>query len=908
MRVRLKHRRLAEVLARRPISHNRWAQTLGLSSGHLSDLLSGRRKYPAEGTRRKLLDGLDLPFEELFEIHQPVARTSVPKKPAEPTRFVDASRDRPIESPGRAPGDNAMSTLFHDLRYAARGLLRSPTFTFAAILTLAIGIGSNTALFSLVDAVLWKPFPYHDDERLVVVQSANSERGLRWSNISLPDARDIGSESELLESFAAWDWEPYGLSGGDQPIRVGGTRVTAEFFDVLGVAPLDGRTFRVGEDQPGAERVVVLSEGLWKSYFGGEDVVGETVLINAAPTTIIGIMPAGTEYPDQTRLWVPMRLDLESAPRGSNFLGSIGRLRPGVEMAALDVEIETLGQRLASDYPQANRDRVYRAISLRDVLTSDVEPITLSMLGIVTFVLLIVCANVANLLLARGATREREVAIRRALGASNRRLVQLLLAEASLLAFAGGVVGFGLGWIGIDRLAAAISDRIPPWVSTSMDLRIVAYTLAITVFAGFLFSLFPMLQNFRFSLSSALPEGGQRQGVGVRGGRLRSLLVISEVALSLVLLVGAGLMIKSLLRLTSVDPGFEARGGLTVGLDLLSEVDAEPAERAVLFDRFLRRFESLPGVESVAGINHFPLKRRSGAVSVSLDGQSPEDARRNPAPQISLVTPDYFQAMGIPFLRGADFDSLLDVEGADEVIVSQDLAQALWPGEEAIGHRLRIGDSDPRWWTVIGIAGDIRHRGLDRERQPHLYLPYWTFAPARMTVIIRHSGDPASMAATVRAAAAEMDPHQPLHEIMSTGQVVEASVWQWRFFTSIAWLFGAVALVLAVIGVYGVMAYAVSQRTSEVGIRMALGAGRGQVTAMILRQGARLMLLGLAIGLPLAVGLSKLLSGFLYSIRVFEPVALSTAMLLLFLLALPALLVPARRAGRVDPASSLRAD
>ncbi len=906
MRVRVKNKPLAEAMARRSISHNRWAAMLGLSSGHLSDLVNGRRRYPTAATRRKLMAGLGLPFEALFEIEQP---TPVPRPVPRSARFVDASRDRPIERSGRRPGDHAMNTFFSDLRYAARGLARSPAFTVAAVLTLAIGIGANTALFSLVDAALWKPLPFHDAERLVAVQSANATRGLRWSNLSLPDARDVGSQSELLESFAALDWEPYGLSGGDQPIRVGGARVTAGFFDVLGVEPLAGRTFRAGEDEPGAEPVVVLSEGLWRSYFGGREIVGETVLINAEPITVVGVVPAGTEYPNQTRLWVPVRLDEENAPRGSNFMGSIGRLRPGVELAALDAEVETIGRRLASDYPKANADRAYRAISLHQLLTSSITPVTVIMLGLVTFVLLIVCANVANLLLARGATREREVAIRRVLGASSRRLAQLLLSEALLLAATGGVLGFGLGWFGNQRMVAAIADHIPPWVRTSVDGRVAVYTLAITLLAGVLFSLFPLLQSVRFSLASALRDSGQRQGTSVRGGRLRSSLVVSEVALSLVLLAGAGLMMKSLLRLAAVDPGFEPRGSLTVGLDLLSQVDAEPAERAALFERYLERFEALPGVRAAAGVNQFPLKGRSSSSTVELDGQSEEDARRNPAPQVSLITPRYFQAMGIPMLRGTDFEAGT-VAGSlepEETIISQTLARALWPGEEAVGRRLKLQGVES-WLTVRAVVGDIHQRGLDRESQGQLYLSYAVYAPARMTAVVRHAGDAAGMAAAVRAAAAEIDPHQPLHEVMSTGQVLDASVWQWRFFTSLAWVLGAVALVLAVVGVYGVMTYSVSQRTSEVGIRMALGAGRGQVVSLILGQGARLMLLGLAVGLPLALGLSELLSGALYAVELFEPLALGVAMLLLALLALPALLIPARRAARVDPAVSLRAD
>ncbi|MEM7357226.1 MAG: FtsX-like permease family protein, partial [Acidobacteriota bacterium] len=592
----------------------------------------------------------------------------------------------------------------------------------------------------------------------------------------------------------------------------------------------------------------------------------------------------------------------------TNFLGSIARLRDGVELSTLDAEVRTLGERLVAEYPAANQDRVYRAISLRQALTSDVEPITLSLLGIIAFVLLIVCANVANLLLARGATRQREVAIRRSLGASNRRLAQLLLTEALLLASAGGLLGFGLGWLGLQRMVAAIADRIPPWVQTEMDERVVLYTLAVSLAAGLLFSLLPLLQSFRFTLSSALREGGQRQGSSRRGGRLRASLVVSEVALSLVLLVGAGLMIKSLIDLTSVDPGFELSESLTVGLDLLSLREAEPEERAAQLTRYLERLASLPGVEAVGGINLFPLKGRSNSVSLVIEGQGDEEARHNPRPQVGLITPGYLQAMGIPLLAGNDFGSMQPREGRQEAIISRALAEALWPGEEAMGQRLRLVFGGPEWLEVVGITGDIHHHGLDRGRQSHLYLPYAQYAPARMVLVVRHATDSAATAAAIRSAVAEIDPNQPLHELMSTGEVVTASVWQWRFFTTIAWVFGAVALALAVVGIYGVMTYSVSQRISEVGIRMALGAGRGQVIGMILRQGGRLMLLGVVIGLPITLGLSRMLSGILFSISAFEPLALGAAVLLLGLVALPALLLPAQRAARVDPASSLRAD
>ena len=580
MRVRLKHEQLGKELAKRAISTNRWAQQLGVSSGHLSDLVNGRRPYPAPATRHKLMQGLDLPFEALFEIRQPTPRQPAPKSVPAVTRFIDASRDRPTENPARRGGDPTMNTLLRDFRYAARGLLRSPTFSAAAILTLAIGIASNTALVSIVDSVLWKPFPYHDSDRLVVLQSASSSRGLRWSNLSFPNARDlrgtIAAPRELrgLGLGALWAQRrsgagPHRWDEGLSPI-LRGARDRAHLWP--NVSPRRGSA---GSGARHGDQRGSVANLLWRQRCCGRLRSGQTL----SPTTIVGIMPAGTEYPDQTRLWVPMRFDDVAAPRGANFLGSIARLRDGADMTALEAEIRTIGQRLVDDYPEVNHDRVFRATPLRQVLIGDIEPITLTLLGVVTFVLLIVCANVANLLLARGATREREVAIRRALGASGRRLAQLLLSEALLLAVAGGLLGFGLGWLGIQWIVATIADEIPPWVQTGLDGRIVVYTLGVTLFAGLLFSLFPLLQNLRFGFLGALREGDNRQGISVRSGRLRSSLVVSEVALSLVLLAGAGLMVKSLLDLSSVDPGFETRGSLTVGLDLLSQVQAEPTER-----------------------------------------------------------------------------------------------------------------------------------------------------------------------------------------------------------------------------------------------------------------------------------------------------------------------------------------
>ena len=800
-----------------------------------------------------------------------------------------------------------MLALARDVRYGVRALLRSPGFTLAALVTLAIGIASNTALFSIVDSILWKPYPYVDGERLVVVHSVMERRGGRPSNLSFPDAMDVRAQSDLLDGLAAWDWEPYNLATEEEPRRVGGTRVSSDFFDVLGVPPLLGRTFTPSDDRPGAEPVVILTEGLWRTAFLEDpDVVGKEVFINARATTIIGVMPRAAEYPDQTALWVPLAFDETIAPRGVNFLGTVARLKPGVDLQSLQMELRAIAGRLQAEYPRTNEHRGLGAMTLRRALTGDIRTLSVALLGVVMFVLLIVCANVANLLLSRGVNREREVAIRRAVGASRARLAQGLLGESGVLAAVGAVVGFGVGALAVHQIVRLIEVEIPPWIRVSLDSRVVLYTIGVTTAATLLFSLFPVLQALRQNVTGSLAGNGRRFRSSIRGTKLRGALVVSEVALSLVLLVGAGLMLQSVMMMSAVEPGFEPRGALSVGLDLLGHRDKEPEERSLRFHRFLDRFETLPGVEAVGAINMFPLQRRSNSGRVSAEGQEPEEAERNPEPQVAVATPGYFEAMGIPLLRGAS----LDAERDSDVVVSKKLADALWPGEDPLGRRLKFGaaDSERDWLTVIGVVGDIVHHGLDRERSPQIYASYERQAPSRMTVVVRMSdgASPESLAPVIRDAAREIDSNQPIHDVAAVSSVVDLSMWQWRFFGKLFWWFGGIALALALIGIYGVMSYTVTQRRREVGLRMALGAGQRDVVGMVVRQGGTLVLMGVACGLPLAGALGAVLAGALFDVRPFEPLLLATVSFLLVAVSLVAVVVPARRAARVDPAASLR--
>ncbi|HSR67580.1 MAG TPA: ADOP family duplicated permease [Acidobacteriota bacterium] len=901
MKVRLKHRKLAAALAESSISLNRWAQKIGVSSGHLSQMVNGRRVYLRAETRRKLLDALGLSFQELFEIEEERRRHGL----------GGLRRGRLSWSRGWGPlipeETTAMKWISH-FRFALRQMRRRKGFTAAAVLTLMIGIGSGTALFSLVNTILWKPFPYQDPEEIVRVLGTD-QRNDRL-NFSYPDFEELRDGSQAVFSHvAAHDWEPFSLAGGDQPIRVGGGQVSASLFQVLGVQPIVGRVFGPDEDRPGAARVLVLREALWRTYFGADpDIAGRTVQLNGQPATILGVLPDEAQYPHRVDLWIPLGQVAGESTRGATFLQVTARLNEGVSPQQAGQALESIAASWRERFPQLHENRGIWVQPLREEQVRNMKDMSAALLGVVVFVLLIVCANVANLLLARGVSREREFAVRSALGAGRMRLVQQLFCESLLLAGLGGLLGCLVGLAGVRLMMAAIPVYIPAWVNASMDWRILAFVLSASLFSALVFGLLPALQGTRQDLIA--PLRGERASGGGRK-RLRSMLVVGEVALSVALLVGAGLMIRQVQQLSSIDPGFETDGRLTAGMDLLTWLDRSDEERTAHVHRLIERLQALPGAEAVAAVDRLSFKGSTNMRSICAQGQSSEECDDNPGPIVQVVSPDYFKAMGIPILRGRTFDGSLNPSGR-EAIVSQSLAEALWPDETALGQSLRMRGSgtEDEWMTVVAVVQDSLQMQVLQRPWPLLYLPYQDNALGRMSWVVkaRPGVDPLSLSEPLRQAVASVDPLQPVHEVMTLQEVFDVSIWSWRFFGSLFRAFAGVALILAAVGLYGVMAYSVSERRMEMGIRMALGAKRRQVITHVLRQGGILVAVGSVLGLLMGLGAGTLLSNILYRVAAFEPWVYLAVVAVMFFTALLALFLPARRASRYDPAVALRAD
>lgn len=885
MRVKLRHRRLAEELAKRPMSLNRWALKLGLSRGHLSELVNGRKRYPAPKTREKLLEGLSLSFEELFAIEYPTSGSS------QKSKLKSKSSER--RSGATMPHAFSLEHPMTDLRVAIRSLAKRPVLTVAAVLTLTLGIGSNSALFSLVHTLLWKPFPYGAPDQLVRVYGTLPERGYLSGNLSYPDFleyRELAPD-DVVEDIAVSDWEPYNLTTDQGPIRVGGGQISTNLFDLLRVDPVLGRTF-TAEDE-GASDVVLLSDALFRSHFGSDpSVIGRTLLVSGTPRVVVGVMPTASAYPEYSLIWVPLPRDL---PRGANFLQATGRLVPGVSLAEANEALGAIATRIAERFPETHERRGVRVESLREAMVGDLRPLSFAVLGAVSFLLLIVCANVANLLLARGVQRQREMALRKALGATRARLGRQLLVEGLLLGVAGCTLGVAVGWLGVRALRWLVETPIPEWVRLELDPTILAYTIGLSLVSVFLFVIAPTFQATAAEVRANRQEGTPR---------LRSALVVGEIALSLLLLVGAGLMVTSLVRLASVDPGFRTEGRLTVGLDLLSHVRESPEERLVVYDRFLERMRAIPGVEAVGVVDRLPLKPSSNNTRYRVEGQTEEESESNPLSLVAVVSADYFEAMGIPVIGGSAFSDRRD--DASDVIVSASFARRHWPEESPIGRRVVLLSAPDEPLTIRAVVGDVKHYGLDQETRPQLYFPYHAHPQTRMTWVLRATGDPLDLVGPVRAAVREVDAAQPLHEIMPLEEVVNRSAWMWRFFGRLFWTFALLALLLASVGLYGVLAYAVSQQTRELGVRMALGAEKRQLVLLVLGQGARLVAVGIAIGLPLSMAMGRAIATHLYGVTWFEAPATFSVVALLAAVAMLAMWVPARRASSVDPLTALR--
>lgn len=808
-----------------------------------------------------------------------------------------------------------MGSLLQDLRFAVRSLAKHPGFAAVIVLTLALGIGADTAIFSIVNASLLRPLPYGEPDRLVQVEA---RRGADDLGVSWLDYLDWTAQSRSFDDLAYFQEARIhlGLPGGAE--AAGAVMTTGNLFSVLRVPPVLGRGFLPEERRSGAARVAVISHALWTGRFGADpNVLGRTVRIEGASHAIIGVMPRGFHFPSNADLWVcvePLEREYQN-PRTVRGMEVVGRLKPGVSLEAARADLRAVAAGLARQHPDSNAGVEVVPVPLRDRWVGDVRTSLLLLLGACGFLLLIACANVANLLLARAVARQREISVRTALGAGRLRLVRQLLTESLVPAGLGGVAGLAFASWGTHALLRALISaspaQLPAWIRIETDATVLAFAGGISLVVGLLFGLAPLLPATRVDLISSLKEGSR--GTDGSGSRhVRHLLVVSEVALALLLLLGAGLTMQSLVRLWSVHPGFETAGVLTVTARFPFYGDDDVATRAALYRQALERLGSLPGVAAVGANTDLPLTGTEAwhRTDFQLPEQSPEEAQLNPKANLQRVTPGYFQALGIPLLRGSVFADAADHEEAPRtVLVNRALAERLWPGKDPIGQRIVIGrnPSRRREWTVAGVVGDVRHQGLDRDSGLDIYTPFFQFPSGEaLTFVLRGQGEPSVLAAAARREIRAVSSDLLVESAEPLERLVASALWRPRLWGALFGAFSAAALLLAAVGIYGVMSFTVGQRTREIGLRMALGAGRAAVARLLLGQGLRLTLAGIAVGLIGAVLLGRFLAGLLYQVK---PTDLPTWLGISLLLAAVALLatwIPTRRAMRIDPMVALR--
>jgi putative ABC transport system permease protein len=804
--------------------------------------------------------------------------------------------------------------MLRDLRFGIRSLRKRPAFTGIALVTLTLGIALNTTVFSVFDSVLLRPLPLRDPKTLVSVWETGLHEGVRQNELAPANFVDIRAQNQVFESIGAFGDQSFNLSGQGDPERLDGYRVSANVLSLLGVAPALGRTFVTGEDDPGNDHVLVLSDSLWRRRFNSDqNIVGRVITLDNDSFTVVGVMPKQFFFPvRESELWVPMAMSQDEASgRGDHYLRVVARLKSGVAATRANLELDAIANRLASQYPRTNEGLSFVTHPLQQDYVGNLRLPILVLFGAVALVLCIACANIANLLLAQGTTRRKEIAIRLALGAGRWSIVKQMLVESCLLAVLGGALGVIVAVWAVDFLSKLVPTSLSQLHGVALNTRVLLFALATTLITGLVFGTVPAIHSSRANPGETLGDIGRDSGGGQTGRVLRRMLVISEVALAVVLLVGAGLLLRSFHRLTNVDPGFRTDNLLTMRMVLPSPKYSKPQDRRKFYDEVLRRIKEVPAVENAAIISFLPLSFSGMNFSFTVENQPMMGDMNLPMALYRVVSPDYFSTLDISLARGRVFD-IHDVESSPAVVVvNRRLADHFWPNQNPIGKRMKVGaaDSPNPWATVIGVVGDVRQAGLYGEQEFEMYASYNQdrrgFVAPR-DLVVRTKADPAATASAVRQAVWSVDKDQPVSNVRTMEQVFAATVSRERFQTLLLTIFATAALVLACVGLYGVISYSVAQRTHEIGIRMALGACHTHVLKLVIIQGMALTVVGLALGLGIAAAVTRVLTEMLFNVTAMDPVTFVGVAGLLLVIALFACYIPARRATKVDPLIALR--
>ena len=813
-----------------------------------------------------------------------------------------------------------MSGVIQDFQYAVRQVRKSPGFAAIAVITLALGIGANTSIFSVVNAVLLRSLPFSDAGRLVRVWHTppqSSFPGISVFSISPANFLDWQSQNHVFSSMAIYGFGGFTLTGGDKAEQVTASRVSAAFFSTLGARPMLGRVFSAQEDEPGHSNVVILSHRFWQDHFGSNrDIVGRDITLDGTKYLVAGVMPPSFRFPDFAQVWTPMAwTDQEKTVRGNHNYLAVARLKPGVDLKQAQAEMNTISSRLEQQYPADDKGWGALLRPLQADLVSDVRPALLVLLGAVGFILLIACVNVTNLSLARIFSRHKEIAIRTAMGASSARIIRQIVVESVLLALAGGALGLAYAHFGVRLIMAFLADKLPASMEANLDLKVLAFTAAVSVLTGVVAGILPALHLSRANVNQALKQGLGRTGSDSGGNRTRSVLVVVEVALSLVLLIGAGLMIRSFQTLRTVNPGFDARGVLTMTAGISRGKFSTANEQISFFERTLERIRALPSVTAAGVIDDVPLGGGGSHQPIAVEGRAIVPMAEQPEVDVRRISAGYLSALQIPVLRGRDFDSS-DVAGRPStILISASLAKQFWPEEDPIGKHITLTFFPGVVREIVGVVGDVKGDGLDQTRAPAtLYMPLDQLAPPQgeqwrsssMTLVVRSSSSPEAMVSAVTNAIREIDSTIPVTNVQTMEDLVTTSLSSERFSLLLLGAFALLALILAAIGIYSVLSYSVRRRVQEIGIRLALGASLSDVLRMVIFEGLRPTLLGVLIGIAGAFTLARVMSNLIYGVKPTDPLTFVSVAFLLGVVALGASIIPAYRAAKVDPLVALR--